>query len=432
MKTFDIHVVRQTSQGLDAPLPLKISAADSVFTRLLRPGSADADDYLVAPPSQLAFWLADNWWRLRWESAPSGWRTADWRLAHELASIGGGYVWPRLTVWGEGAMVGLSSKSDAAGVVGPVRYLTDDNTLIDGRQFERAVDSFFDAACDDESGIGTDRLALKAIVDQIREERANEEWFSWRQLEARAGFDRDQAPEQLMNDLSAMVDRFGQAGVDEAVQANPGNDAAIVLSSEIAAARTHGLTCNFRSAAKESGAVVGRNSEAPWQAGEMAAKRVRDTLGLTSEPLSNRRISELCTLDFQALESTDPAENSLSYGLRLTDLHQDVERLAIRSRRPVGRRFEICRALGDAIWSADDVLGPIARSKTPRQKFQRAFAQSLLCPFDHLMSYINNEQPSDEDVDAAARHFDVSTMMVQSLLVNRDVVGRNRFAEIMD
>ena len=49
------------------------------------------DDYLVAPPVQLAFWLVDNWWRIRWECHP------DLRddhpnggLLHELSAIGGG------------------------------------------------------------------------------------------------------------------------------------------------------------------------------------------------------------------------------------------------------------------------------------------------------------------------------------------------------
>ena len=38
-----------------------------------------------------AEWLAWNWWRLRWEPRK---HAPGWNLAHRMATIGGGYVWP--------------------------------------------------------------------------------------------------------------------------------------------------------------------------------------------------------------------------------------------------------------------------------------------------------------------------------------------------
>ena len=187
---------------------MAVSSDEIVFTRLLRPEVNFPDDYVLAPPAQLGFWLIDNWWRLNWECLPPGGPRADWRLAHELASIGGGYVWPRLAIWGEGERVGL--------------------------------------AC----------------------------------------------------------------------------------------------------------------------------------------------------------------------------------QVALRSRWSGDRRFELSRALGDVIWTSD-ALGPLARSKTERQKFQRAFAQSLLCPFEDLISYINTDHPTDEDFSAAAKHFHVSEKVIQTTLVNKRIIHRD-------
>ena len=88
--------------------------------------------------------------------------------------------------------------------------------------------------------------------------------------------------------------------------------------------------------------------------------------------------------------------------------------------------------LGDVIWSDNNALGPVSAAKSVRQKFQRAFAQSFLCPFADLEEYIENDQPTDEDIHAAAHHFHVSELMVQSLLVNKDVMARREVEEQID
>jgi len=94
------------------------------------------------------------------------------------------------------------------------------------------------------------------------------------------------------------------------------------------------------------------------------------------------------------------------------------------------RRFEFARALGDAIWSQGEHLGPLTRAKSDRQKFQRAFAQSFLCPYDDLLSYIGEDR-SDGALSAAARHFLVSERVVRTLLVNKNALARRRLGEVI-
>ena len=48
---------------------LSVRLGGSSLTRLIRGGSSQPDDCLEAPPLPLAFWLVDNWWRIRWEPA---------------------------------------------------------------------------------------------------------------------------------------------------------------------------------------------------------------------------------------------------------------------------------------------------------------------------------------------------------------------------
>ena len=73
-------------------------------------------------------------------------------------------------------------------------------------------------------------------------------------------------------------------------------------------------------------------------------------------------------------------------------------------------------------------MGPLAASKTARQKFQRAFAQSLLCPYDDLVAYIGTTDPTEGDVAAAARNFHVSERVVRTVLVNKHIWDRGRLS----
>jgi hypothetical protein len=44
----------------------------------------------------------------------------------------------------------------------------------------------------------------------------------------------------------------------------------------------------------------------------------------------------------------------------------------------------------------EERLLPATDAKTARQKFQRAFAQEFLCPFEELTQYLETEDPTDE------------------------------------
>ncbi len=157
-----------------------------------------------------------------------------------MTSIGGGFAWPRLRIWGEGERVGLASKSDPEGVVGPVRYVTDALYIIAGDDFESAIDRFLAQIAAEKLGFGSDKDPLCALLKALHSERADPQVAQWRRLEAKLGFDPDMAPESLVREVGRFSDRYGNAGIEEAVQAHPGIDAANVLSNEIKVAESNG------------------------------------------------------------------------------------------------------------------------------------------------------------------------------------------------
>jgi hypothetical protein len=400
-----------------------------VFTRLLRHGANAPEDHLNAPPAQLAFWLTDNWWRLVSECVPPFGHTAEWRLAHDLASIGG-YAWPRLAIWGEGNRVGLSSRSDPAGVVGPVRYLTDALTYVSAAAFETEADRFLKLLSGQGSGLASDWAALRTQIDALAAEREDPEQSAWRRLEAQLGYDVDEAPEGLIASLYKFQREYGAGAIAEAALAHQGAEAAAVLEAEIAAAYDRHWQCDLRRTAVLVGELKRAPNDPPWHLGEIAAARVRAATGYQSGPLRNKALAEILNVRPNALKGVNGmgGPRELAYGLRLNTGQRRGEVVALSSRWSADRRFEFSRALGDAIWSERERLGPLTRAKSERQKFQRAFAQSLLCPYDELRAYIGDDT-SDGALTAAAKHFHVSDRLIRSLLVNKGALQRHRLGD---
>jgi hypothetical protein len=429
MRPFEIALNKPAGSPPDAPVGIAIGSNDLVFTQLIRQGDNGAVDEIQAPPGQLAFWLVDNWWRLVSECVPSSGPGPEWRLAHELASIGG-FAWPRLSIWGEGDRIGLSSRSDPVGVVGPVRYLVDALTYVSLAEFEAGSGAFLAFVGEERAGLASDWAALQSQIAALTAEKADPDIAAWRRLEAELGYDVDSAPDELMGAMKAFVAEYGAGAVAEAALAAQGQRAAAVLQEEIARANEQHWQCDLTRTALMVGEVDRTQGLAPWELGELAAATVRQTVGYPDGPLSNAVLGDVLNVRasaFRTQKTGTPREQA--YGLRLNTGRRRGEVVSLASSWSADRRFEFARALGDAVWTQGERLGPLTRTKSERQKFQRAFAQSLLCPHADLVAYIGDDT-SDGALSAAAKHFLVSERVVRTLLVNKHALARRRLGQI--
>jgi len=424
----DLHfnVSQQRAQDQEAPRGLSISAGNVVLTRLIREASVGECDSVEVPLTNFGFWLLDHWWRLRWESIPPSGITPEWREAHELASIGGGFTWPRITIWGEGRRVGLISRSDPQGVMGPVRFLTDALVFIAAEDYEAEIDRFLDFVT--QTASASNREALMATSSAILSERRDPELAAWRRMEAMAGFDPDGAPTALMEALSTLEAQYLPSDVEEVVSAAPGAEAASTLQALLSdTPQSAYADVEFAGAVRVGVRELHAATTEPWELAEAAAEMIRNDASVASRPLRNKRLAELTGTSDSLLKSRpSTAGRDLPYGLRLKTDAAGQERVLLRSRWGQDRRFELARCLGDAIWTSGSALGPISRSTTARQKFQRAFAASLLCPAEALIGFLGTDRPTDNDISAAAQHFHVSERVVRSVLVNKHVLARHR------
>lgn len=385
-------------------------------------------DWTATSPVSMALWFADHWWRLRWEPLPVGRPSTDWRLRHELSSGAGGRLWPPIMIYGAGARMVFAPAGGSPMDTGPVRYIDPPISVCRATAYEAGVDAFFERVRAEAHG-AVDATALATVVDQLAAERAEPEMAAWRRLEARLGYDPDRAPPALMERLVRMEAHVGGDAVEEAAIAAPGPEAARTLSESMDATRASAVVVDL--ALARQARVTSTQLVTPWQQAEAAAWRTRDILGRPDGALRGRPLAEALGASWETLKTAPATARRLPYNARLRGAG-DTARLSVQSTTAHDRRFDLARALGDAVWDADAAYGPITRARTDRQKFSRAFAQSLLCPFYDLRRHVDLDAPTEAQIRAAAHRYHVHVEVVRTLLVNKGHLPRETLEQKLE
>lgn len=368
---------------------------------------------------RLAEWLASNWWRLRWEPQA---KSLDWALSHRMTTIGGGYVWPNITIFSDGERVVLLARPTRPQPQEPLRYTADIASVIRAGAFESGIDRFIKRVQErlrDNKLTGTN---LDLVWTDVLAERADPGVASRRRFEALLGFDPDEAEEAVIETLIADSRILGEKEMGE-IAANRSRSGVIRTASELrASAQAHGFETNpgdiVRLAPNTRLPPLG---EAPaWRRGAEAAQALRRQMRLGAAPISNRRLAEMAGVSTATI--TDRAAGpDFSFGL---DENQSSGRVVLRSKWQTGRRFDLARLLGDRLaGGAGGKLFPATNTYTYRQKLQRSFAAELLCPFEGLEDMLHGDY-SPDGIEDAANHYSVSERTVRTLLVNHGRLDR--------
>jgi hypothetical protein len=189
-----------------------LTRADDIFVNRLR-------DKVHLSAYRLAEWLAWNWWRLRWEPKAN---RQNWALAHHITTIGGGYVWPNITVFSDGERVVLSTKSTQARPHEPLRYIEDVAAVVRANAFENAVDQFIGQVRGQLRAEHVSNTNLDDVWDSVLAERADPIAASRRKFEALLGFDPDEADEPRIASLIADSETLGGEAMAEVAASRSG------------------------------------------------------------------------------------------------------------------------------------------------------------------------------------------------------------------
>ena len=429
-KEFQISVAKQHTSSAAEPQRIRILLGRDVLTQLIRPGASQSDDCLEAPPLPFAFWLIDNWWRIRWEPEPIEHTNLEWELVHHLSSIGAGYPWPRVSIWGLGHLIGVEVHDDSLNLEQTLRFTAKPQIqYVHASSFEEAVDSFIGEVLD---RFGGDLDGLDSEYQTLLSERADPDKTAWRKFEALLGYDPDDAPPEQVGIFENIVKQYGAESVEEVALVTPSKeDPTVIMENCISAAKKSKVFIT-ETAQLPHVTINEASPEPPWSMALKAAAEYRDHLYMPAGPIRNTRLGEVVGVDSRYLSAKRAAIVDIPFAVRVRERSGSGSHVALRTKWSTSRRFELCRCIGDVVWSQNDSFGPLTDAKSARQKFQRAFAQEFLCPFSDLQEYINTLKPDADDIQAAARHFHVSERLIQTVLVNNNDLSQQSFDQLVD
>jgi hypothetical protein len=369
----------------------------------------------------LAVWLASNWWRLCWE--PERGET-DWRMAHSLPAIGGGYAWPDVSMHSDGEQVLVQVRPTGDKKWEPVRYLEHYDCSLSIVAFEGAVEVFVDSVLRRLAAYQIEATDLHHLWQELNHERLDPEVASIRRLEALLGFDAGAAPDALIDELVANGYEEGRTAIDEVV-AEFGSTTPFILKRVDDSLNEDGVLLDS-ARVKE----LGRNRETwnimapPWERGEAAARKARALWHLKGDPVSNAKLAELVGADPSLITGKGSSSVPMPAG-RWSTRERISWSAVLRSRWKEGKRFDLCRLIADTLAAPEgELLMPATHAKTSRQKFQRAFAHEFLCPFAVLMEQLGPLPPEDEEIESVAQYFEVSPLLIRSKLANQGILPR--------
>ncbi|MBV9219810.1 MAG: hypothetical protein JO366_02045 [Methylobacteriaceae bacterium] len=375
----------------------------------------------------LAEWMAWNWWRLRWEPHSNA---GDWAFAHRLATVGGGYVWPNVTISSDGEHVAVIAKPTRERQNTPFRYLSDDVVVVSACQFEESADRFIEQV---RGQLRQEKIAetnLDRIWEDVRAERRDPDTAKRRRLEALLGYDPDRADVSAINEMMQDAVTLGERAMNEVAADRPQGGDVLTAAELRAMATSKGFDASPRDIirlASDSGLPCIGDAPA-WRLGAAVAAALREQERLGSRPIENRTLARLAGLESKALTDRTPSP-SISFAL---DHDVDKSRVVLRSKWETGRRFELARLLGDRIVGPQgEKLFPATRAFTYRQRMQRSFAAEFLSPLEVVRDMLKDDLSAENQQDVA-NHFQVSELMIRTLLVNHGLLGREELDEVLD
>lgn len=374
----------------------------------------------------LAEWFAWNWWRLRWESrkATNEPRLShEWNLSHCMSSLGGGYIWPNIQIFSDGKNINFISKPTVERASTPYRYMTDSVNVIPASSYENEIDVFINDVIARIKFRGVSDSNLEKIWADVVEERHDSSMSQFRKIEALLGEDPDDLDYEQIDNFIKTARNIGRyAGEEIAADRMLGENIPDIdgLLREIKA-RGDATNPNDR---VDMQLKVSANSDAKaWRIGVDTARALRAQEGHSWDAISNKQLAELFGVQPKVLESSN---NSICSAISASwiDGESDNSKVLLRSKWETGRRFELARLLGDHLMNnLDEPMAPATRTRTFRQKAQRAFAIEFLSPIQMVTNMLSGDY-SPENQEDVAHHFNVSPQALSTLLVNNKIIDR--------
>jgi hypothetical protein len=340
-------------------------------------------------------------------------------MNHELPAAGFGFIWPSLTFASDGETIRVSCQPSSALSNEPVRYLSEFEVFVPAREFERETDKFMELVLRRLDSLG--ETELHVLWREVMAERADPTQTDARRIEARLGYEPDEAPADLMQSMMDLASQAGPRAADEIAPVCAGRNPQDTFNKVMHVASLPGIQGKF---SLQDQVSVDDRRTAPWERARRMADAVRRSLKLGTHPLDDETLAGFLGIRADDLKEPGTSVHDAPMGLAVRGEKTEELKLVFRKWNRPARRFEAARFIADYLCAERrDRWLPVTNAATARQKMQRAFAAEFLCPIESLRSYLGNEF-LPEAFEDAAEHFGISELAVKSHLANHHLIPR--------
>jgi hypothetical protein len=274
---------------------------------------------------------------------------------------------------------------------------------------------------------------LAKLWDEVQDECRSPDDSAYRIIEACLGYDPDEAPHDLVEQLLELEKLAGFDTILEFApslygsQSQSSLDLQVLASSAFSSSGLFGKPSIPKLTEKPNLSAL----MAPWKQATRAASELRQKLSIGLRKLSTNTLCDLLGLTSVAFDVDESpfGELPVSLGIRHADGNtRYFLRSLKRSDQSVMQksiRFQLARLVGDEIIRESTNQGWLActESRTWRQAFQRAFAAELLCPPDLILDKCRSLAAHlvHEVIEDVASEYEVSEMVVLNHVQNSQV-----------
>ncbi|HEX5715833.1 MAG TPA: ImmA/IrrE family metallo-endopeptidase [Thermoanaerobaculia bacterium] len=428
MSSLNLEFEWLTPEGIRGPelratwASLEIRLADAPVT-FIDHSSRSVRSNLFLPLYPLAEWIATHWWFLFYEVETPGRSTSDrYDKRHNIRYGAEGYAVPSLTIQPLGEQIKLEWSRSFLHAQ-RIEFIVSGTSFVSSSELQYTLSAFVSAAIKRLHEYGIEGSLLEQEWSSIQGVDSEESEFC--ATAAALGLDpyslndpeqqeiltvSEQMPPSLLRDFFAVADL-------DALR----NQAQQVLKALDASRENRANLESIKSLRNELDGVRLLSQGSPWVQGYRFAHEVRRKLHLNGERLNSfQDLGRTLDISPRELKKAIIEVPSLPETLDALVATNSVESpgFAVPKRREEAIRFAFCRALFEYLKTPIGQPLLVTRSRSDRQKRNRAFAAEFLVPADLLREAIPGHRLSYEELDDLAANFGVSSSIIRHQIEN--------------
>lgn len=404
---------------------LQILVDGEPITRLLDNVSKTLRESVFLPLYPLAEWIATHWWFLLNEIETPG-RTTEQSYAsrHDLHYASEGFAIPSALIKPLGSTVRIDW-SPQGFPHQRIEFVGQGTGHISSDDFVSVVSDFLRSVTSRLTDLGiTDTLLQeewKGILDTESDER------EFCEAAAALGLDPYSLSEESARTIVQIGEALPESLIDEFFYAADFprlTEECESLLESLRLSRSNSANLERLKVLREETQSLVKIPGAPWEQGYQVARQLRRQLNLDGTVL---RLFDDVSLALQV--DTDELRKAINRQIGYSSAFDAVVDVndagspgfVITHKREDALKFSFCRVLFEFLFAKAPEPLLVTKTRSERQKRNRAFASEFLLPAEVLRERINTEYVGEEAIDDLAAEFGVSAYVVAYQLQNHRI-----------